>query len=200
VAVPNPSSWEPLSVTATVDAFSGAPFRWWLSGGRALELHLGRSWRDHHDTDVGITRPEAAAIRSVLADWDIYVAAAGQLEPWSGDDLEAARHQNNLWCRHDVDGPWLLDVTIGEGDDEVWIYRRDPSIRFAWTDAVLQSPEGVPYLAPELQLLFKSRDRREKDDIDAREVIPQLETARRDRLALLLPTEHPWQNLIAGSS
>jgi hypothetical protein len=200
MAVPDLGHWEPLSVTATVDTLSGAPFPWWLCGGHALELHLGRTWRNHDDTDVGIARQDVFALRSVLGAWDIHVAAGGHLEPWTGDELHAARHQNNLWCRRDVDGPWLLDVTIGEGDDDVWIYRRDPSIQFQWTDAVLRSPRGVPYLAPELQLLFKSKDRREKDDIDAAEVIPQLEIGRRDRLALLLPSEHPWQNLIAGSS
>jgi hypothetical protein len=200
MAVPDLGAWEPLSVTATIDTLSDAPFRWWLSGGHALELHLGRSWREHEDTDVGIARQDVVALRSLLAEWDIHIAAAGHLEPWTGDELHAAQHQNNLWCRRGVDGPWLLDVTIGEGDDEVWIYRRDPSIQFQWTDAVLQSPESIPYLAPELQLLFKSKDRREKDDIDAAEVIPRLEIGRRDRLALLLPTEHPWQDLIAGSS
>jgi hypothetical protein len=200
MGMPDLGDWEPLSVTATIGALSGAPFRWWLSGGHALELHLGLSWRDHHDIDVGIARQDVVALRSVLAEWDIHIAAAGDLEPWTGDELRATQHQNNLWCRRDLDGPWLLDVTIGEGDDEAWIYRRDPSIKLQWTEAVVQSPEGIPYLAPELQLLFKSRNRREKDDIDAAEVIPRLEVERRDRLALLLPTEHAWQNLIAGSS
>ena len=145
MAVADLGRWEPLSVTATIDTFRGAPFRWWLSGGHALELYLGRSWRDHDDTDVGIARQDAPALRPALAQWDIHIAAGGHLEPWTGDELHAARHQNNLWCRRDKDGPWLLDVTIGEGDDEVWIYRRDPSIRFPWTDAVLQSPESIPY-------------------------------------------------------
>ena len=44
--------WQPLSVTATIDTYRGAPFRWWLSGGHAFELHLGRSWRHHDDTDA----------------------------------------------------------------------------------------------------------------------------------------------------
>ena len=43
-----------------------------------------------------------------------------------------------------------------------------PASRKPWDEAVLTSADGVPYLAPELQLLFKSRDVREKDDVDAR--------------------------------
>ena len=96
--------WDPTTLADTVESFSPARFRWWISGGVALELHVGRSWRRHDGTDV-----------------------------------------------------------------------------------------GVPYLAPELQLLFKSTGRRPKDDFDAPQVIPELGPERRDRLARLLPVDHPWQ-------
>jgi hypothetical protein len=55
-------------------------------------------------------------------------------------------------------GSWCLDVTLAEGDSEAWVYRRDPRIRVPWPQAVLSTADGVPYLAPELQLLFKSKD------------------------------------------
>lgn len=191
--------WAPLSVVDIVEVFGAARFRWWFSGGRALELHVGRSWRAHDDTDVGVTRRDATALLSVLEGWNIQVAAAGRLTPWTGEELDVALHQNNLWCRRSTDGPWLLDVTISEGDDDELVYRRDRRIRIPWGDAVLQTPEGLPYLAPELQLLFKSRDQRAKDEVDARQVAPELDSARADRLAQMLPATHPWQRLlIAG--
>ena len=136
--------WEPLPVAAVLGLFGGAPFRWWLSGGRALELH-------------------------------------------------ADRHENNLWCRPEPGGPWCLDVTVGEGTDDEGIYRRDHDVRAPWSEAVLVTPDGIPYLAPELQLLFKSTRPRPKDDVDARQVIPILEGDRRARLSRLLPQRHPWQ-------
>ena len=68
-------------------------------------------------------------------------------------------------------------------------------MRVRWDEAVLRSDGGIPYLAPELQLLFKSKDVRPKDDLDAREVIPELTEARRRRLRALLPVDHPWQAL-----
>lgn len=191
--------WEPLSLTTTVDMFSAAPFRWWISGGHALELHLGRSWRDHGDIDVGMLRSDAVALTSLLAGWDIRIAAAGRLAPWAGGalDSEASLHQNNLWCRHNADGPWLLDVTIGGGNDDEWIYRRNPRHRLPWAAAILRTTEGVPYLAPDLQLLFKARDPRDKDEHDASVVIPELDREQRQRLGRLLPGAHPWQRLIA---
>ncbi|MGI9616178.1 MAG: nucleotidyltransferase domain-containing protein, partial [Acidimicrobiales bacterium] len=118
--------------------------------------------------------------------------AAGALSPWRGRPLDANRSENNLWCRRSPDSPWQLDVTVGSGDKRSWLYRRDPTVRRPWSDAVLRTSSGIPYLAPEIQLLFKSKDPRPKDDLDAATVIPQLEATRRVWLREHLPTRHPW--------
>ena len=85
---------------------------------------------------------------------------------------------------------------MSEGDGQEWIFRRDPSLRIDWHDAVLRSDDDIPYLAPELQLLFKSRDARPKDDVDAHEVIPDLDDRRRQSLRQWLPQDHHWQRLL----
>jgi hypothetical protein len=72
----------------------------------------------------------------------------------------------------------------------------DPTLRVPWEDAVLKSGRGIPYLAPELQLLFKSKNNRTKDDRDASEVIPALAAVRQRRLRDLLPHDHPWKVLL----
>ena len=89
-------SWDPLNLASTIEIFSTAPFRWWVSGGRALELHLGRSWREHDDTDVSLVRRDCPALRRLLAGWEIYIAAAGRLTPWRGEEPKEERHENNL--------------------------------------------------------------------------------------------------------
>lgn len=134
----------------------------------------------------------------VLDGWQIAVAADGELRLWEGAPHVADRHENNLWCRREPHGPWELDVIVGGGDGDEWIYRRDPGIRLPWELAVLRTPAGVPYLAPEVQLLFKAKGRRPKDHVDAREVIPSLGTARLDRLAAWLDPDHPWQELLTA--
>lgn len=189
-------TWVPLDVEAVAIGFAAASFRWWVGGGLALELHLGRSWRQHGDTDVGIVRSDAGALHALLSGWDLHIAADGRLTPWRGQPLDPALHQNNVWCRAVPDGPWVLDVTVGGGSPMSWVYRRDPSVEVAWDDAVLRSADGIPYLAPELQLLFKSKDPRPKDHLDAAQVIPELDTDRRQRLGRLLPDEHPWKRLV----
>jgi len=188
--------WAPCSVDEVVARFAGAPMRWWISGGHALALHVGRTWRTHDDTDVGIVRHEAPQVQDVLTGWEVWVAAAGALRVWDGAALDAEHHENNLWCRPGAEAPWALDVTVGEGDATHWIYRRDPRLRVPWAEAIRQSGSGVPYLAPDLQLLFKAKGLRPKDTVDAEVVIPTLAAVERARLRRWLPADHPWMRLV----
>ena len=192
------AQWEPLGCGDVVHPFEDFPAPWWICGGHALELALGRSWRSHDDMDVGVLRRDASRLVGLFDGWDVEIAAAGVLSPWNGSVLRADESQNNLWCRRAAAQPWCLDITIADGNREFWVFRRDPRIQVQWKHAVLRTPEGVPYLAPELQLLYKSRQSRRKDNLDAKEVIPSLEPDQRDRLHLLLAADHPWQALVAA--
>jgi hypothetical protein len=189
-------SWSPLTVEQLAGVMVGAPFRWWIAGGHALALHLGSDWRDHEDIDLGIRRRDVPALFAHLREWVPFVAASGVLRAWRGEPLLEQRSENNVWWRARADGPWVLDTSIGEGDEDLWVYRRDPRITRPWDEAVLRSEEGVPYLAPELQLLFKSKAVRPKDQADAEAVIPRLDPQRRSDLRRLLPPDHAWQELL----
>ena len=190
--------WDPLDLGQVVRLFERWPSRWWITGGMALELYLGRSWRTHDDSDVSILRTDASGLPALLPGWDVQVAAAGSLTAWDRTELSAEANQNNVWCRKAPNRPWCLDVTLSEGDQDCWIYRRDAALQVPWAAAVLTTADGVPYLDPVLQLLFKSKNTRSKDDRDAREVVPALRRDQRHRLRGLLPSDHPWQRLLAS--
>lgn len=181
------------------ELFADAPFRWWISGGHALELHVGRSWRQHDDVDVGICRAQAPAVHARLREWDLYVAAAGDLSSWDGHPLRIDMDENNVWARRSSQQPWAFDLTVNECTEDEWVYRRDSSVFRRWQDAVLEAPSGIPYLAPELQLLFKSKHLRAKDHDDARHVIPAMEHGRRVWLSKHLDSDHPWQHILGGT-
>ena len=188
--------WAPLSIDAVASVFATASFTWFVAGGHALELAVGRSWREHADVDVGVRRDQLIAVHAHLSrDWDLHVAAAGELTQWRGGSLTADRHQNNIWARSGPGEPWRFDVIVGAGTDAAWRSRRDPSIEVPWPVAVRRDRD-VPYLAPHLQLLMKSKDVRPKDDLDARVVIPQLGEHARTWLAQHLDAAHTWQGLL----
>jgi hypothetical protein len=189
-------AWEPMGLPTVFSVFETAPCRWWISGGRALELHVGRGWRSHEDTDVGVVRHQARLVFDWLDGWEMWIAAGGALSRWSGRDLSTG--ENNIWVRRSGAKAWCLDLTVGAGTDTEWVYRRDSSIHRPWSEAIRLSPDGLPYLAPELQLLFKSKSPRSKDDLDAREVVPTLSRPQRRFLRHHLPAAHPWRRDLLG--
>lgn len=191
--------WEPLPLPAVSELMAPYPRRWWISGGHALELALRRSWREHEDTDVSVLRQDAPLLLDALSGWEIHVAAAGVLRLWHGEPLRVDADENNLWCRRAPDGPWEIDVTISHGDDDDWAYRRDPGFRLPWRCAVLTRDDStLPFLAPELQMLFKSKGLRPKDHLDAEVVIPELTPEATATLRSRLPEDHPWLRLLRG--
>jgi len=101
-----------------------------------------------------------------------------------------------VWARENSESSWRFDLTISSGDDAEWVYRRDQKIRRSWDTAVLWTPSGLPYLAPEVQLLFKSKNPRPKDDLDARQVIPLLDADQRTFLSDHLEDDHPWRQQV----
>lgn len=84
---------------------------------------------------------------------------------------------------------------LDEGGDDDWSFRRDTNIRRPFERAVCCNADGIPYLAPEIQLLYKSNSIRPKDQIDFDAVVGFLDKdARawlRNSLAMMNPN-HVW--------
>lgn len=189
--------WDCLKVNELSAVMSTVTAPWWFTGRHALELHLGRSWREHDDIDIGVCRMDIGALHGLVPSWELQVAADGNLHAWDGTSLSSDRHENNLWVRR-PGGTWAFDIVIGDGDRDRWRYRRDPTFSLPWNLAVLQSPNAVPYLAPALQLLFKSVDPRPKDHVDAEVVIPTLDAWSLALLDVRLLRGHPWLGIVAA--
>jgi hypothetical protein len=184
--------WKPLSIGAAVRVFDRFEHPWWIAGGRAIELFVGRPLRTHGDLDVLVLRPDQGAVRQLLEGWDLRVAHAGRLEPWpAGARLELPH--SSLWCRRDADGPWELQILLGEAHDGVWWSRRAPSIRLPVGELGLVSATGIPYLRPEILLLFKAKKPRVRDEIDFEAALAALPASARARLRSWLPGGHPWR-------
>jgi hypothetical protein len=71
--------------------------------------------------------------------------------------------------------------------------------RLLWTDVWDLSTEGVPYLIPEIVLLFKAKHTRPKDRADLDAVLAMLVEPRRAWLHAAVEQvhpEHPWLGVI----
>jgi len=159
--------WEPLAPDDARLLFSKCAARWWVAGGWAIDLLVGRQTRSHEDFDVLVLRPEQHAVREHLHAWDVHAAdPPGTLRPWPiGEILPLSVH--DIWCRREPSAPWAFQLMIEDVDGEDWLLRRDHRIRLPLsTLAGRASRPGLPVLVAEVQLLYKSGSLREKDAAD----------------------------------
>ncbi|GAA3080071.1 nucleotidyltransferase domain-containing protein [Streptosporangium carneum] len=185
-----------MPLAEVIALFQGLDAPWWISGGYAIELVVGRAYREHGDVDVGLLRRDQLAARRLLADWDCHVAdPPGTLRPWPvGETLPARAH--DIWVRERADGPWRFQLMLDEADGDEWVYRRDARVRRPLSSLTV-AEDGFHRIVPEVQLLYKARGRRAKDETDFAETLPLLTGAQRRWLEEALAVEHgthPWRD------
>ncbi|MFJ1756981.1 nucleotidyltransferase domain-containing protein [Kitasatospora sp. NPDC088134] len=187
------SSWTPSEVAQRL-AGVGAP--WYVAAGWALDLFRGGQTRAHGDIEIGIPAASFPEIRHRFSGYAFDGVGSGRIWEDATPEVLAAVHQT--WLRDPVTGNYLLDVFREPHDGGTWICRRDEGIRFPYSDIVHRSQDGIPYLAPELVLLFKAKHVRRKDQSDFDATVPHLTPAQRATLTDLLARVHPGHPWIVG--
>ena len=86
---------------------------------------------------------------------------------------------------------------LAEGDNHNWAFRRNPAIVRPLEAVGRRTADGVPYLDPSIQLLFKAKSSRPKDIADFNAVLAALSSAERVWLARALTATHPGHPWLA---
>jgi len=194
--------WEPFEVATVQALMAGAEVTWWLSGGEALDVFIGRTTRAHADIDISLRRDDLPAFRRFVAErLTLKIAHDGRLHELSGEPLADEVH--GLWARETSTGPWRLQVHLEPVESSEWIYRRDPRVRLPLEQAIRHRDDGLPYVDPAVQLLWKAKDTRPKDEEDFETVVPLLDANARRWLAGAISLSHPssaWPARLAACS
>ena len=176
------------------DWLAGASRRWWIAGGWALDLYLDRQTRPHADLDVGCFREDLASVRSVMDGWQFYGAREGVLERL-GPHAEPAPGTNSVWCHPEGANDWWLEWLLDRREGSEWVFRRCDRVRRPLNALTFSSPDGTPYLRPEIQLLYKAKAPRDKDEADLAALLEVMRPDQKRWLARSLATwqgEHAW--------
>ncbi|GID97546.1 hypothetical protein Adi01nite_69580 [Amorphoplanes digitatis] len=178
------------------DRLAGIEPAWCVAAGWALDLFRGVQTRPHHDLEIAVPAAGFAQVAPRFGDCDFYTTHDGTVRPATADTLRVS-HQT--WALERATGKWRLDVFREPHDGDVWIFRRDDRIRRPYADVIRRTPDGIPYLAPEIVLLFKAKSPRDKDEADFRGVLASLDPGARrwldEALAVISPA-HPWRAAI----
>lgn len=180
------SSWTPGEVAQRL---AGISTPWCVAAGWALDLFRGGQTRVHGDIEIAIPEAGFPEVRGRFPGYVFDAAGSGRIWEDAPPETLAAVHQT--WLRDPATGNYLLDVFREPHDGDTWICRRDAGIRLPYREIVHHTQDGIPYLAPELVLLFKAKHTRPKDRRDFDETVPHLTRARRATLAELLARVHP---------
>jgi hypothetical protein len=159
-----------------------------VAGGWALDLNRGEQTREHGDIEIGVPAAGFGQIRGALAGLDIEVIGYGMRWPV---DSPAFTQLHQTWVSDPATGSYVLDVFREPHDGDIWICRRDDTIRWPFRQIVCQSQDGIPYLAPQIVLLFKAKHGQPKDEADFAGTLPLLAPQARDWLRRALQRVHP---------
>ncbi|MET8881323.1 nucleotidyltransferase domain-containing protein [Streptomyces rubiginosohelvolus] len=187
------SSWTPDEVARRL---AGVRAPWCVAAGWALDLFRGQQTRAHGDIEIAVPAERFPEVRRRFPGYVFDAAGSGRIWEDAEPDVLAAVHQT--WLRDPATGDYLLDVFREPHDGDTWICRRDGSIRRPYDEIVHHTRDGIPYLAPELVLLFKAKHARPKDQADFEATVPYLSPEQRTSLARLLDRVHPGHPWSAG--
>ena len=182
----DPDDWDAWPPARVAELFAGVDAPWCVAAGWAIELFLGDYRRAHEDLEVAVPRPRFGEFAARLGGLELYVPLGeGRLGPF---DPDSESHQT--WVR-EPDGPWRLDLFREPADGDTWVCRRDASIRMGYGELIRRTSEGIPYMRPDMVLLFKAKHAREKDEADFAAALPRLAAEERRSLGGWLERVHP---------
>jgi hypothetical protein len=200
MVTPDLDAWEPWPPQAMADRLAGTGLQWYVAAGWALDLFHGAQTRSHADVEIAVPATQFPQIVARFPDCRFCVPHDGQLLLVTADALRA-RHQT--WAWEPATGKWRFDVFREPHDNDVRICRRDHRIRRPYSDVIERTSDGIPFLAPEVVLLFKAKNPRDKDEADFYGVLPKLDRRRRqwlnDALDVVSPA-HPWRESLAAGT
>ena len=201
-------------------------FDYAFCGGQGLDLFLGYESRTHGDIDICAFRDDRDRIIQYMQSqgFEVYEMLGGGRAHRITDVSDQIRIRGNIFCflegcplvktyPPDEDGCcWMeffhigqtrldfIEFLFNDRTSESFEYARNREITLDLGKAILTA-EGIPYLAPEMCLLYKSTDiEREGYQQDFELAWKAMDPSRREwlRKALLweYPNGHPWLDMM----
>jgi len=188
-------------VRSVADLFSTFTRPWYVAGGWALDLFLGHLTREHHDVDVAVFREDQLELRSYLAGWRFQkVVKRKRLvrEAWGGREwLSLPVHEVHASSpAKDME----LEILLNESSGEHWVFRRNPKVTLARSSLGRLAHARVPYLTPEVVLLYKADHASAVDEADFASVGHALDSRQRRWLADALRVCYPGHHWLSALS
>ncbi|MBE6936670.1 MAG: hypothetical protein E7458_09320 [Ruminococcaceae bacterium] len=209
-------------ITEASKFLSGAPFRWAFCGGYALDLFLDRTMRIHGDIDICVFENDRDTILRYMLqnNWRVYeFRGQGKVRPL--DDASASDAGRNIMCvkgecdlvkfypsedagvlYHEffhigIRSFHYLEFLFSKKGKNQFVFDEEKDIRRDLSKAILFNGD-IPYLAPEIALLYKSSQvERGESYSDFEQIYPHMSDEQKEwfsqKLDILYPGGHQWR-------
>jgi Aminoglycoside-2''-adenylyltransferase len=169
---------------------------WFVAGGWAIDLFIGDVTRVHKDIEITIFRKDQSRLREYLFGWEFTKVVNGKIEPWNEDEwLDLPIHEIHAHTKNPLFSE--LEILLDESSENEWRYRRNLDIARPLSIIRLRSDIDVPFLAPEIVLLYKAKNPRSKDEDDFYRVCRLLDEERQVWLKQAITVCHPRHHWLA---
>jgi hypothetical protein len=162
---PDKINWQPLTAEE-IQHHLGSFNAWCLCGGQSLDWMVGRTTRQHGDTDIGVFRSDLETCLKALGLQRVFLAFKGHLGPWDGKDVPGSIH--DIWITDPIGQFWMFQIMVFDDVKDKVVYRRDPRIQWNKTSHFIEC-RGLKILNPFITLLFKL-NRAELAEKDCRDI------------------------------
>jgi hypothetical protein len=171
---------------------------WFIAGGWAIDLFVGRETRKHEDIEIAILREDQFHLRKYLKEWNVHKVEDNVLKPWGKEYLRSPIHE--FHAENKITNE-KLEVLINESQKNKWIFRRDLRVTLPLFGVGSYTPIGIgiPYLNPEVVLLYKAKNPRVKDQQDFLSILDKLTIEQREWLhnaIYLQDKQHQWLKML----
>jgi hypothetical protein len=202
----NSQSFRPVLELAGL--LSGFKELWFVAGGWAIDLYVQEGRRKHKDVDIAVFRQDQLLLQQyfLTKGWKLwkYVGDSEVLEPWlPGEKLELP--DRGVYALPVNTAIRSVDILLSERKGAQWWFHRDTRITHPIKTVGICLDLDIPFLSPEIVLLFKAHHlytddssslrHRQIDEADFQAVHKLMTTERRtwlkQAIALLYPN-HPW--------
>lgn len=166
-----------------------------IAGGWAIDLFIGKETRIHSDIEIAIPRNEQLLLKKYLREYELKYVNNGVFFDWRNQFLELPIHEI-----HGTYKKQKIEILLNEIDNNNWIYRRINGVELTVDKLLKYSKDNIPYLCPEVVLLYKAKINKEKDKLDLKNTILKLDLASKNWLINAIQKEdknHKWLSLIS---
>jgi len=167
---------------------------WFIAGGWAIDLFLGKVTRPHQDIDIAIFRKDQTTLHDFFDNRLLRKVVNGEPVVWRRNEwLTLPVHE--IHCFDETAQLPKIEILLNEANETEWLYRRNRKVRRSLIKIELESNAGVKFLCPEIVLLYKSKNPKAKDEQDFQAAVEHLDAEQKGWLKCAIAlnySQHHW--------